>query len=142
MVEACDIIRVNSYPMEAAGWFTFGAFEESRRFLLDPGVRKRRLTKSEARFRLLLDQLKKAGKPLLFTETGYPLQSVIAEKVRDWSFPSAPTFDTQRPCRNSWPSSAGWMMNTTTRSAGCISVNGATTYFTIKYGMLKAARSM
>ena len=101
MVEACDIIRVNSYTMEAAGWFTFGAFEESRRFLLDPGVRKRRLTKYKVHFRLLLDQLKKAGKPMLFTETGYPLQSVIAEMVRDWSLPSATTFNTQRPRRNS-----------------------------------------
>jgi len=33
------------------------------------------------------------------------------------------------------------MMNTATRSAGCISVNGATTYSAIKSGLLKAARS-
>jgi hypothetical protein len=72
VVEACDIVGVNSYPMDAAGWFTFGAFEESRRFLLDPGIRKARLAEYEARFRLLLDQLKKAGKSLLLTETGFP----------------------------------------------------------------------
>lgn len=72
VVEACDIVGVNAYPMEDAGWFTFGAFEESRRFLLDPSVRKQRLEQFERRFRLLLDQLKKAGKPLLLTETGFP----------------------------------------------------------------------
>lgn len=72
VVEACDIIGVNSYPMDAAGWFTFDAFEESRRFLRDPGIRRVRLAKYEVRFRLLLEQLKKIGKPLLLTETGFP----------------------------------------------------------------------
>ena len=71
-VEACDIIGVNSYPMDNAGWFTFGAFDESRRFLQDPAARRARLEEYEARFRLLLDQLKSAGKPLLLTETGFP----------------------------------------------------------------------
>jgi len=72
VVEACDIIGVNSYPMDAGGWFTFSAFDESRRFLLDPGIRTARLAEYERRFRLLLEQLKKAGKPLLLTETGFP----------------------------------------------------------------------
>ncbi|MCX6038468.1 MAG: hypothetical protein NTW99_11375 [Chloroflexi bacterium] len=72
VVEACDIVGVNSYPMDAAGWFTFNAFEESRRFLRDPGIRRARLAEYEAHFRLLLEQLKKAGKPLLLTETGFP----------------------------------------------------------------------
>jgi len=72
VVEACDIVGVNSYPMDAAGWFTFGAFDESRRFLLNPGIRRARLAEYEARFGLLLDQLKKVGKPLLLTETGFP----------------------------------------------------------------------
>jgi exo-beta-1,3-glucanase (GH17 family) len=71
-VEACDFVGVNSYPMNAAGWFTFGAFEESRCFLRDPGIRRARLAEYESRFRLLLEQLKKAGKPLLLTETGFP----------------------------------------------------------------------
>jgi exo-beta-1,3-glucanase (GH17 family) len=72
VVEACDIVGVNSYPMDAAGWFTFGAFDESRRFLRNPGIRRARLAEYEARFRLLQEQLKKAGKPLLLTETGFP----------------------------------------------------------------------
>jgi hypothetical protein len=72
VVAACDIVGVNLYPLGNAGWFTFGAFEESRRFLLDPGIRKARLAEYEIRFRLLLDQLRKVGKPLLLTETGFP----------------------------------------------------------------------
>jgi exo-beta-1,3-glucanase (GH17 family) len=72
VVEACDIVGVNLYPMDNAGWFTFGAFDESRRFLLDTGFRKARLAEYKARFDLLLDQLKKVGKPLLLTETGFP----------------------------------------------------------------------
>jgi hypothetical protein len=72
VIEAVDIVGVNSYPMEDAGWFTFAAFEESRRFLLDPVVRRARLAGYEDRFRLLLAQLKRAGKRLLLTETGFP----------------------------------------------------------------------
>ncbi len=72
VIEGCDIVGVNSYPMENAAWFTFGAFEESRRFLLEPDIRIKRLAQYEIRFRLLLDQLRKAGKPLLLTETGFP----------------------------------------------------------------------
>ena len=72
VVEACDVVGVNSYPMDAAGWFTFGAFEESCRFLLDQSIRQTRLAEYETRFRLLLDQIKKTGRPLLLTETGFP----------------------------------------------------------------------
>jgi hypothetical protein len=72
VVEACDIVGLNLYPMDAAGWFTFGAFKESRRFLLDPGIRQERLAEYEWRFCLLLDQLKKAEKTVLLTETGFP----------------------------------------------------------------------
>jgi hypothetical protein len=72
VIEACDIVGVNSYPMDAAGWFTFGAFNESRCFLMDGFERMRRLAEYEAHLRILLDQLKKAGKSLILTETGFP----------------------------------------------------------------------
>jgi hypothetical protein len=72
VVEACDILGTNSYPMDNAGWFTFGAFEESRRFLTEPVIRRNRLEKYEEHLRVLLDQLKPAGKPLILTETGFP----------------------------------------------------------------------
>jgi hypothetical protein len=72
VIEACDIVGVNSYPMNDAGWFTFGAFEESRRFLRNRDFRREQFTQYEVRFRLLLEQLAKAGKPLLLTEAGFP----------------------------------------------------------------------
>ena len=72
VMEACDIVGINSYPMENAGWFTFGAFDESRRFLLDPGFRQAQLADYENRFRRLLNQVRKVGKPIFLTETGFP----------------------------------------------------------------------
>jgi hypothetical protein len=72
VMQACDIVGINSYPMENAGWFTFGAFDESRRFLIDSEIRKARLADYEKRFRLLLDQVRKVGKPIFLTETGFP----------------------------------------------------------------------
>ena len=72
VVEACDIIGVNAYPMENAGWFTFSAFEESRRFLCEPAIRRSRLDAFEQRFRTLLDQLKVVKKTVILTETGFP----------------------------------------------------------------------
>jgi len=72
VIEACDIIGVNLYPMNDAGWFTFSAFEESRRFLQESAFRQKRFKEYEERLRTLLDQLKVARKPLLLTETGFP----------------------------------------------------------------------
>jgi hypothetical protein len=72
VVEACDIVGVNLYPMNSEGWFTFSAFAESRRFLLDSGYRKARLGEYSDRLSLLMDQLAQVGKPLLLTETGFP----------------------------------------------------------------------
>jgi hypothetical protein len=43
LVDACDVVSLNLYPMDNSGWFTFGAFEESRRFLCDARVRNDRL---------------------------------------------------------------------------------------------------
>ena len=39
LVDACDLVGLNLYPMGNAAWFTFDAFEESRRFLREPRVR-------------------------------------------------------------------------------------------------------
>ena len=33
LIDACDVVSLNGYPMDNSAWFTFGAFEESRRFL-------------------------------------------------------------------------------------------------------------
>jgi hypothetical protein len=72
LIDACDIVGVNLYPMGNEAWFTFGAFEESRRFLCDARTRHDRLTQYEYQLRRLLIQLEQVGKPLILTETGFP----------------------------------------------------------------------
>lgn len=72
LIDACDVVALNAYPMDEAAWFTFGAFAESRRFLQDPRVRHDRLAQFEVLLRRALQQLEQAGKPALLSETGFP----------------------------------------------------------------------
>jgi hypothetical protein len=72
LIDACDVVSLNLYPMDASAWFTFGAFEESRRFLQDARVRHMRLTLMELRLRRVLEQLERVAKPLILSETGFP----------------------------------------------------------------------
>jgi hypothetical protein len=72
LIDACDVITLNAYPMDASAWFTFGAFAESRRFLVEPRARNDRLALFEAGLRQTLQQLEPLGKPVVFSETGFP----------------------------------------------------------------------
>lgn len=72
LIDACDVVSVNLYPMGVPEWFTFGAFDESRRFLTDQRVRNDRLALFEIQLRRVLEQLESAGKPMIFSETGFP----------------------------------------------------------------------
>lgn len=72
VIDACDVVSINAYPMGEAAWFTYGAFEESRRFLHDDHAREERLTAWEHRLRRVLQQLAQAGKPVILSETGFP----------------------------------------------------------------------
>jgi hypothetical protein len=72
LIDACDIISLNRYPMSHGAWFTFDAFEESRRFLHDPKVRNDRLVLFELRLRRTLQELERTGKPVILSETGFP----------------------------------------------------------------------
>jgi hypothetical protein len=72
LIDACDIVSVNSYPMNDQAWFTFDAFEESQRFLYDSRVRNDRLALFEVQLRRTLQELERAGKPLILSETGFP----------------------------------------------------------------------
>jgi len=72
LIDACDVVSLNAYPMDGQAWFTFGAFEESRRFLCDPRTRHDRLALFELHLRRALQQLELAGKPLVLSETGFP----------------------------------------------------------------------
>jgi hypothetical protein len=72
LIDACDVVSLNAYPMGYDAWFTFDAFEESRRFLHDPRARHDRLVLFELRLRRVLQQLEQAGKPMFLSETGFP----------------------------------------------------------------------
>src|SRR5512142_1007375 len=62
LVDACDIVGLNLYPMDNAAWFTFGAFNESRLLLCDERIRHDRLLLFELRLRAILQQLEGTGK--------------------------------------------------------------------------------
>jgi hypothetical protein len=72
LVDACDSIGLNLYPMGNEAWFTYDAFEESRRFLQEPRVRHDRLALFELHLRRVLAEVGAAGKRLILTETGFP----------------------------------------------------------------------
>jgi hypothetical protein len=81
LVDACDLVGLNLYPLGNAAWFTFDAFEESRRFLRDPRVRHDRFVLFELHLRRALTQLATVGKPLILTETGFP--SAVGYQLED-----------------------------------------------------------
>jgi hypothetical protein len=83
LIDACDIVSINLYPMGVPEWFTFGAFEESRKFLTDRRVRNDRLNLFELQLRQVLTQLERVDKPMLFSETGFP--SAIGYQMEDKS---------------------------------------------------------
>ena len=72
LIDACDIVSINLYPMDVPAWFTFGAFDESRKFLTDRRIRNDRLDLFELQLRQVLTQLERVDKPMLFSETGFP----------------------------------------------------------------------
>jgi hypothetical protein len=72
LIDACDVVSLNAYPMGNEAWFTFGAFDESRRFLHDARTRHDRLALFELQLRRALGELERADKPVFLSETGFP----------------------------------------------------------------------
>ncbi len=72
LVDACDVVSVNLYPMDNSSWFGFGPFDASRRFLQDARVHHDRFVLFEVRLRRILQQLESVDKPLIISETGFP----------------------------------------------------------------------
>ncbi|MGC9347114.1 MAG: hypothetical protein ACP5JG_03155 [Anaerolineae bacterium] len=91
LVDVLDIIGLNAYPMGSKDWFTFGAFEESRKFLREAKARHDRLARFELRLRRALTQAASKNKPVIFTETGFP--SAVGYDVKDdkWVIPEHDT---------------------------------------------------
>ena len=72
LIDACDVVSANLYPMDEAAWFGLDAFAESRRFLHERRARADRLALFELRLRRILQQLEPMDKPLILSETGVP----------------------------------------------------------------------
>lgn len=72
LIDACDIVAINAYPMGNSAWFTYEAFAESKRFLFDSRTRNDRLAAFNYRLRRALAQIEAAGKPAMLSETGFP----------------------------------------------------------------------
>ena len=72
LIDACDVVSLNGYPMDNSAWFTFDAFEESRRFLCDSRTRNDRLALFDLRLRRALGELERVDKPVFLSKTGFP----------------------------------------------------------------------
>ena len=72
LIDACDVVSWNAYPFGDEGWFGWGAFEESEKFLRDTRYRRLRLSRYEHQLRKTLEVLSSAGKRLVLSETGFP----------------------------------------------------------------------
>lgn len=72
LIDACDIVSLNSYPMSEAHWRDFTAFEVSRSFLRESKAWRRAITEYEARLRRTMDALVPAGKTVVLSEAGFP----------------------------------------------------------------------
>jgi hypothetical protein len=81
LIDACDFVSINLYPMGIPEWHSFGAFDESRKFLSDRKVRNDRLVLYELQLRRVLDQLESVDKAMMFSETGFP--SAIGYQLED-----------------------------------------------------------
>jgi exo-beta-1,3-glucanase (GH17 family) len=72
LVDACDIVSINLYPMGKSAWHGPAQFEESRQLLTNTRIRNNRFVNYEANLRQVLDTMHDLKKPLILSETGFP----------------------------------------------------------------------
>ncbi len=72
LIDACEVVSLNFYPMSNSQWFSFDAFEENKRFLTEEKRWRRGLSEYEARLRMTLEVLEGAGKTVFLSEMGFP----------------------------------------------------------------------
>lgn len=72
LVDACDIVSINLYPMGKEAWHGPNQFDESRLFLQDAKTKEKRLLRFEMQLRNVLKALEVVNKPLILSETGFP----------------------------------------------------------------------
>jgi hypothetical protein len=72
LIDACDIVSINLYPMGKEAWHGPTQFDESRLLLQDARVRNNRFLHYEIQLRTVLEILETVNKPLILSETGFP----------------------------------------------------------------------
>ena len=72
LIDACDVVSLNSYPITDEQWFGYSAFEANAEFLRNDRVWRRKLSIYEARLRNALELLMMLDKPLILSEMGFP----------------------------------------------------------------------
>lgn len=71
LIDACDIVSVNLYPMDQSAWHGPEQFSESRDFLYSSKLRSKRLLAFEIQLRNIMELLESLKKPLMLSETGF-----------------------------------------------------------------------
>ena len=82
LVDACDSVSINLYPMGKAAWHGPVQFDESKQLLTNSRVRNNRFLRYETQLRQLLDTMSNLNKPLILSETGFP-SAIACEKDSD-----------------------------------------------------------
>jgi hypothetical protein len=72
VIEACDIISINHYPIKGRHWFGECGFEENKKFLRDKRERELLMLDYELGLRRVMQQVTSLGKELILSETGLP----------------------------------------------------------------------
>jgi len=72
VIEACDIISINHYPIKGRHWFGEGGFEENRKFLTDKRERELLMLDYELVLRQVMERIADMDKELILSETGLP----------------------------------------------------------------------
>jgi hypothetical protein len=72
VIEACDVISINHYPIKSRHWFGESGFEENRKFLTDKRERELLMLDYELALRQVMERVTRMGKELILSETGLP----------------------------------------------------------------------
>lgn len=72
VIEACDIISINHYPIKGRHWFGDEGLAENDKFLTNKCERELLMLDYELALRQVMEQVTSLGKELILSETGIP----------------------------------------------------------------------
>lgn len=85
LVDVCDVVSLNLYPMTVGQWRDYEAFDVNRAFLRERRTWRLRISEYEAHLRKTVEQLASVGKTVFLSEAGFPsgVDYVIDGKIGD-----------------------------------------------------------